>query len=227
MVLYEFCYEIHLKKINTMEKITLLLTDDHQLILDSWKYMLEADERFTVVGTANSGQEAIELAIAKRPMIVLMDINMNAMNGFEATRQIKKVSPGSKIIGVSIHSMPAYAKKMLKMGASGYVTKNSSRQELIKTILEVHEGKTYICEEVKNIIIRNELEPEAKPDINLLSKRELEIVQFIKQGLSSKEISTELSLSLKTIEVHRYNILKKLDLPNAAALVNFVNHNGI
>jgi DNA-binding NarL/FixJ family response regulator len=123
--------------------------------------------------------------------------------------------------------MPAYAKKMLKMGASGYVTKNSSRQELIKTILEVHEGKTYICEEVKNIIIRNELEPEAKPDINLLSKRELEIVQFIKQGLSSKEISTELSLSLKTIEVHRYNILKKLDLPNAAALVNFVNHNGI
>ncbi len=210
-----------------MEKITLLLTDDHQLILDSWKYMLEADERFTVVGTANSGQEAIELAIAKRPMIVLMDINMNAMNGFEATRQIKKVSPGSKIIGVSIHSMPAYAKKMLKMGASGYVTKNSSRQELIKTILEVHEGKTYICEEVKNIIIRNELEPEAKPDINLLSKRELEIVQFIKQGLSSKEISTELSLSLKTIEVHRYNILKKLDLPNAAALVNFVNHNGI
>lgn len=210
-----------------MEKITLLLTDDHQLILDSWKYMLEADERFTVVGTANSGPEAIELAIAKRPMIVLMDINMNTMNGFEATRQIKKVSPGSKIIGVSIHSMPAYAKKMLKMGASGYVTKNSSRQELIKTILEVHEGKTCICEEVKNIIIRNELEPEAKPDINLLSKRELEIVQFIKQGLSSKEISTELSLSLKTIEVHRYNILKKLDLPNAAALVNFVNHNGI
>jgi DNA-binding NarL/FixJ family response regulator len=210
-----------------MEKITLLLTDDHQLILDSWKYMLEADERFTVVGTANSGPEAIEQATAKRPMIVLMDINMNEMNGFEATRQIKKVSPGSKIIGVSIHSMPAYAKKMLKMGASGYVTKNSSRQELIKTILEVHEGKTYICEEVKNIIIRNELEPEAKPDINLLSKRELEIVQFIKQGLSSKEISTELSLSLKTIEVHRYNILKKLDLPNAAALVNFVNHNGI
>ena len=209
-----------------MEKITILLADDHQLILDTWKYMLEADGRFTVVGTANSGQDAVNQVTATRPKMVLMDINMSEMSGFEATRQIKKISPGSKVIGVSMHSMPAYAKRMLKMGASGYVTKNSTRLELIRTIMEVNEGKTYICEEVKNIIINNELEPHTGPDMNLLSKRELEIIQYIRKGMSSKEISCELHLSIKTIEVHRYNILKKLSLPNAASLVNFVNHNG-
>ncbi len=157
-----------------------------------------------------------------------MDINMHEMSGFEATKQIKKSSPGSKVIGVSMHSMPAYAKKMLSVGASGYVTKNSSKNELIKTILEVNEGKISICDEVKNIITNQEMDTESvKQDINSLSKRELEIVQLIKKGLSSKEISGQLNVSIKTIEVHRYNILKKLTLPNSAALVNFANQCGI
>ena len=211
-----------------MEKISILLADDHQLIRETWKYILDADPRFTVVGTAENGEQAIELAMNTRPKVVLMDINMHEMSGFEATKQIKKVSPGSKVIGVSMHSMPAYAKKMLSLGASGYVTKNSSKSDLIKAIIEVNEGKISICDEVKNIITTHELEPDTpKQDINSLSKRELEVVQFIKKGLSSKEISGQISVSIKTVEVHRYNILKKLALPNSAALVNFVNQYGI
>jgi DNA-binding NarL/FixJ family response regulator len=210
-----------------MEKKTILLADNHQLVVDGWKYMLEADGRFIVVGTAANGNKAIELASLLRPHLVLMDINMDDMDGFEATSQIRKLSPGSKIIGVSMHSMPAYAKKMMKAGASGYVSKTSGSKELIKAITEVLEGRTYICDEVKNFIVNNEMESEGKPNINLLSKRELEIVQFVSSGLSSKEISDQLHLSLKTIEVHRYNILKKLDLPNSAAMVNYVNHLGL
>ena len=211
-----------------MEKITILLADDHKLILESWKYMLEADGRFTVIGIASSGAQAVELATSLKPKVALLDINMQEMDGFDATKLIRKCAPGTKIIGVSMHSMPAYAKKMIKCGASGYVTKNSSRQELIQTILEVLEGKTYICDEVKSIIVNREFSsPAAGPDINQLSKRELEVVSFITKGMSSKEISSELHLSLKTVEVHRYNILKKLCLPNAASLVNYANQVGI
>jgi len=211
-----------------MEKITILLADDHKLILESWKYMLEADGRFTVIGIASSGTQAVELATSLKPKVVLLDINMHEMDGFDAAKLIRKCAPGTKIIGVSMHSMPAYAKKMIKYGASGYVTKNSSRQELIQTILEVLEGKTCICDEVKSIIVNKEFSaPAAGPDINQLSKRELEVVGFITRGLSSKQISSELSLSLKTIEVHRYNILKKLSLPNTASLVNYANQVGI
>ena len=210
-----------------MEKITILLADDHQLIRETWAFMLNSDPRFTVVGVASSGEQAIEMVKTIKPQVILMDINMGDLSGFETTSQIRKLSPGSRIIGVSMHSMPAYAKKMLKMGASGYVTKNSSKDEFMQAIIEVSQGKIYICDEVKNIITNQEFEPEnSKPDINILSKRELEVVQYIKSGLSSKEISGEMGVSLKTVEVHRYNILKKLTLPNSAALVNFVNQQG-
>lgn len=211
-----------------MEKITILIADDHKLIRDTWSFILDRDPRLSVVAVAESGNTAIEQAKITRPDIVLMDINMDDIDGFEATKQIKKISPGSKVIGVSMHSMPAYAKKMLKMGASGYVTKNSSTDELFTAIIEVFNKKTYICEEVKNILTQLQLQTEdSKPDINLLSKRELEVVLFIKSGLSSKEISSQMGVSMKTVEVHRYNILKKLSLPNTASLVNFANGHGL
>jgi DNA-binding NarL/FixJ family response regulator len=210
-----------------MEKITVLVADDHQLIRDAWTYMLNSDTRFCVIGVASSGEQAVELASALRPGVVLMDINFQGLSGFEATQLIRKKSPGSRVIGVSMHTMPAYAKKMLKMGASGYVTKNSSKEEFFEAILEVRQGKTFICSEVKDILARQEMESDnSKPDINILSKRELQIVDCIKDGLSSKEISGKLGVSLRTIEVHRYNILKKLTLPNSAALVNYVNQVG-
>jgi DNA-binding NarL/FixJ family response regulator len=211
-----------------MEKITILLVDDHRLIRDSWSHILNREPRLQVVGAASNGDEAIEMAKTKRPRIILMDINMTPVNGFDATKTIRKQSPGSRIIGVSMHAIPVYAKKMLQAGAMGYVTKNSSREELISAILEVDAGRKYICDEVKNILAEQQLEePSQQSDINNLSKREIEIAKLIKDGMSSKEIASQLGISLKTVEVHRYNILKKLHLKNTAALVNFVNTNGL
>jgi DNA-binding NarL/FixJ family response regulator len=181
-----------------------------------------------VIGETNSGDEAIEIAKNKRPQIVLMDVNMTPLNGFEATKLVRKYSPGSKIIGISMHSMPAYARRMLQMGAMGYVTKNSSKDEMIEAIVEVSSGKKYVCDEVKNILAQQELEQENdQPDMNMLSRREIEIVKLIKEGLSSKEVALRLDISLKTVEVHRYNILKKLNLRNTASLVNFINAQGL
>lgn len=211
-----------------MEKITILLVDDHKLIRESWSFILNSDSRFEVIGETSNADEAVEIAKTLKPRIVLMDINMSPVNGFDATKLVRKVSPSSKIIGISMHTMPAYARKMLQMGAMGYVTKNSSKDELMDAIIEVNEGKKYICNEVKNILAQQELEDDGvKTDLNLLSKRELDIVKLIKEGLSSKEIAVRLDISLKTVEVHRYNILKKLNLKNTAALVNFINSHGL
>jgi DNA-binding NarL/FixJ family response regulator len=206
-----------------MEAISILIADDHKLIRDTWSFILNTDNRFKVVAECSNGEEAIEQAKQKRPQIVLMDINMTPVSGLEATRQIRKVSPGSKIIGVSMHSQPAYAKKMLQIGAKGYVTKNSSRDEMFKAIMEVHHGNRYICDEVKNIISEQIMDDSPSQGINALSERELQIVKLIKEGFSSKEISGQLNISLKTVEVHRHNILKKLSLKNSAALVNYIN----
>jgi DNA-binding NarL/FixJ family response regulator len=211
-----------------MEKISILLVDDHKLIRESWSFILNSDERFEVVGETSSGDEAVEVAKNKRPQIVLMDINMTPVNGFDATRLIRKFSPGSKVIGISMHSMPAYARRMLQLGAMGYVTKNSSKDEMINAIIEVNNGKKYVCDEVKNILAQQELEEDGgPPDMNVLSRRELDIAKLIKEGMSSKEIALQLDISLKTVEVHRYNILKKLSLKNTAALVNFINTHGL
>jgi len=179
-----------------------------------------------VIATCGDADEAVQIAKEKRPNIILMDINMPPYSGIEATQQVKKFSPEARIIGVSMHSQPAYAKKMLQIGARGYVTKNSSKEEMIKAILEVQEGNKYICEEIRNIISDQLLdEKESSPDINILTEREMQIINLIKEGFSSKEIAGSLTISLKTVEVHRHNILKKLKLKNSASLVNFINTN--
>ena len=203
-----------------MEKITVLIADDHKLIRETWSFILNSDPRFSVVAQCSNGEEAIEMAQKLRPKIALLDINMAPMNGIEATEQIRKFSPSTKIIGVSMHSQPAYVKKLLKLGAMGYVTKNSPQQEMFDAIAAVHEGKRYICAEVKTILSEQIFEEEST-GANTLSSRELDVIKHIKEGLSSKEISTKLNISLKTVEVHRHNILKKLNLKNSAALVNF------
>lgn len=212
-----------------MNKISILLVDDHKLIRESWSFILNSDSRFLVIGETSNTDDAVEIAKSNHPNIVLMDINMTPVNGFDATKLIRKFSPGSRIIGISMHSMPAYARRMLQLGAMGYVTKNSSKDELLTAIVEVNSGKKYICDEVKNILAQQELEEDdnGQPDMNVLSQREIEVVKLIKEGLSSKEIALRLDISLKTVEVHRYNILKKLSLKNTAALVNFINTHGL
>lgn len=208
-----------------MEKITILIADDHTLVRETWSFILNNDPRFVVVAECGSGEEAVELARNLRPHIVIMDINLPGINGIEATHQIRKFSPASKILGVSLHTQPTYARKMMQKGASGYVTKNSSREEMYKAIVEIHNGKKYICEEIKNILSEQVISgDEPQSGLNSLSQREIEIITLIKNGHSSKEIAESLNISVKTVEVHRYNILKKLNLKNAASLVNFINN---
>jgi two-component system invasion response regulator UvrY len=210
-----------------MEKITILIADDHKLIRETWSFILNSDQRFQVVSQCSNGEEAVAEAQRLRPKVALLDINMTPVTGLEATQQIRKFSPATKIIGVSMHSQPAYVKKLLKLGAHGYVTKNSPQNEMFEAIVEVNKGGRYICSEVKTILSEQAFDEEANTGINSLSNRELEIIKHIKDGLSSKEISTTLNISLKTVEVHRHNILKKLNLKNSAALVNYINSAGL
>jgi two-component system invasion response regulator UvrY len=154
-----------------------------------------------------------------------MDINLPGINGIEATQQIRKFSPASRILGVSLHTQPTYARKMIQKGAMGYVTKNSSREEMFKAIMEIQGGNRYICDEIKNILSEQVINgDDQQGGLNALSQREIEIIHFIKKGNSSKEIAESLDISVKTVEVHRYNILKKLNLKNSAALVNYINN---
>ncbi|MEI9912206.1 MAG: response regulator transcription factor [Bacteroidota bacterium] len=208
-----------------MDKITILITDDHNLVRESWVMLFNSDPRFHVIASCGSGEEAVELARNQRPDVVIMDINLPGIKGFEATAMIRKYSPGSKILGVSLHTQPAYARKMMQSGATGYVTKNSSQEEMFKAVVEIHNNRKYICEEIRNILSDQELSGEEQPGgLNSLSKREIQIIGFIKKGFSSKEIAGDISISVKTVEVHRYNILKKLNLRNVAALVDYINH---
>lgn len=216
---------------NPNEKISVIIIEDHKLIAEAWKSMLQLQERFNVVGTYNNPIEGVEAVKQKRPNILLCDINMHPISGIEVTHLVRKFAPGTKIIAVSLLTQPAIVKKIIKTGASGYLTKSSDKKELYGAIDQVLAGNTYICEEVKNILAQINLESDdenrEKHDLNKLSERELDIVKLLKKGLSSKEIAAELSLSVRTVDAHRYNILKKLNLKNAAALINLVNEEGI
>jgi DNA-binding NarL/FixJ family response regulator len=205
-----------------MEKISILVTDDHKLIREAWVSIINSDPRFLVVAECGSGEEAIELAKQLHPDVVIMDINLSGITGIETIPFIRRFSPGTKILGISMHTQPVYARKMIKKGAMGYVTKNSSREEMFKAIVEVNNGGKYICDEIKNIFWEQD-EARTQTGFNSLSEREIEIMGFIKKGYSSKEMAETFSLSIKTIEVHRYRILKKLNLKNTTSLVSFIH----
>jgi DNA-binding NarL/FixJ family response regulator len=136
----------------TMSQINILFVDDHPLIRKAWKFILEQDNRFHLMAECESGEEAIELVKELCPDIVIMDIRMRGINGIEATQLIMKNCPGTKIIGLSYHTLPEYAHEMIKSGAKGYLSKISSQQEIYKAILEVHKGRTYICEQIANTL---------------------------------------------------------------------------
>jgi len=206
------------------KKITILITEDHMLVRQTWNFLLNSDPRLQVIADCGTGEEAVELARTLRPDVVIMDINLRGISGLEATPLIRKYSPGSKILGVSLHSQPAYARKMMQQGAMGYVTKNSSGEEMIKAIIEINSNRKYICDEIKSILSEQMINGEAVADkMHLLSKREIDIISYIRKGLSSREIAETICISVKTVEVHRYNILKKLNMKNVAALVNYIN----
>jgi len=131
------------------DRIRLVIVDDHQMVRETWRMLLERDERIDVIGECGSGEEAIVTAGTLKPDVMLMDINMYPMNGLEATREISQLHPSIKIIGVSINNQPTYVRNMMQAGAVGYVTKNSPRDEMLEAITKVHNGETYICKEIK------------------------------------------------------------------------------
>jgi two-component system invasion response regulator UvrY len=183
-----------------MKKITVAIIDDHKLIREMWVKMFVAKSEVEVVGESGVFDEAIEMIKIKRPDIVLLDINLQQASGMDAVPLIRKFSPGTRIIAVSMHNQLAYAKKMLQLGAKAYVTKNSSYQEVFKAIDEVMNGKIYACTEIKDILsarlMANEPDGHGAKDLSL---QEIEIVNLIKAGSSSREIAAS-----KTLPLHPY-----------------------
>jgi DNA-binding NarL/FixJ family response regulator len=208
-----------------MKKISVAIVDDHKMIREMWTQMFAGNNDIEITGESGTLKEAVEMIKVKRPDIVLLDINFPEGSGLDAVPQIRKFSPGTRIIAVSMHNQPVYAKKMLNLGAKGYITKNSSHEEIFKAIETVMQGGEYICEEIKDIISEQIIHDTTEAyDTKDLSLREIEIVKLIKEGLSSKEISLRLFISTRTAEAHRHNILKKLHLKNTASLINFITN---
>jgi DNA-binding NarL/FixJ family response regulator len=206
------------------KKISVLIAEDHTLLREAWTFMLERDGRFEVLGETGDVHQLMQLAEDLKPKVIMLDININGVSTIDLIPLIKAKSLYSAILGVSLHSEPIFAKRMIEYGAMGYVTKNSSGHELLQAILQVSHGKKYICEEILTKLSDRLICDQVKDDrVNSLSTREVEIVKQISKGFSSKEIGCILNITRKTVEVHRYNIMKKLSVPNAAGLVNFFN----
>lgn len=208
-----------------MKKITVAIIDDHKLIRQMWLRMFETGDDVEVIGQSGELDDAVEMIKEKRPDIVLLDINLDKKSGMDAIPVIRKFSPGTKVIVVSMHNQIAYVKHVMNLGAKGYVTKNSSEEEMIKAVSIVMNGEEYICLEIQGMMVKQLLHDEPKKNnIESLSMREIEVLKNLKLGLTSKEIASSLHISVRTVETHRHNILKKLDLNNTAALVNFLNN---
>jgi two-component system invasion response regulator UvrY len=220
-VLFSFYKSIQLPQ---MKKISIMLIDDHTLIRESWRSMLSTIENMEIVVECGDGRLAGELAKNSRPDVVLLDVNMKPMDGFEVLKVIRKLSPLSKVVGLTMRSEPANVKKFLRLGARGYVTKNSPRDEMIHAIEEVNKGNIYICEEVKALMAKPTIADDSPvADLNSLSQTELQVLSLLVAGESSKEIAEKFGISVKTIEVHRYNILKKMKIKSTVALIQYVN----
>jgi hypothetical protein len=210
------------------KKISIMIMDDHSLVAEMWSELINSDERFTVIAICNDTTDAsIELVKAKRPDVLIMDINIPPISGIDATKIIKKESPGTKVIGVSMHNQPSFAKRMLKNGAFGYVTKSSNKMEMFEAITSVMQGKVYVCKEIQENLSKQVLVDDELPDISKLTEREIDVLKLIKDGLSSKEIAAKIFLSYRTVEVHRSNILKKMNLKNTASLLKFIHNSSL
>jgi two-component system invasion response regulator UvrY len=211
------------------KKITILVVDDFALIRDAWKTLLERNG-FEVIAAVGEGQRAIDYARDKRPHLILLDINMTPVNGFDVLKETRRVSPGTKVIAVSGHPHSSYVKQMIKGGAKGYITKNTPADEFIEIINRVMEGEEkVVCQDATNIMnneIFDSTEEEIRKGYNALSQREIEVIRCIVEGLNSKQIADKLNRSIKTVEVHRHNVLKKMKMKNTASLIKYITEKG-
>ena len=209
-------------------RIKLFLADDHRLIIEAWTAVFNADGLFDVVGFTTNSCAALDLIKDCRPDVVLADINMAPVDGYALTSAIKAWDAGSRVIAVSCFDMPSCMRKMFMAGADGYVTKTSSFGELKDAVYAVYMGEKYTCSEISQHAVRQMLKPdELTAAIQSLTQKQLRIIDYVRRGLSSREISAEVGISTRTVEIHRYNIMKKLGLKNTATLINEMNLRGI
>ncbi len=206
------------------DKIKIVIADDHVLIAETWATLINLDPAFRVIKVYDNTQSLLDEVAELEPHIVILDINILPISGLDAVKMIRELSPNSRTIGVSMHNQPAFAKRMISNGAMGYVTKNSSKDEMYSAIREVMEGKTYICAEIKNRITQNILlEDDESARLNSLTDREIDIIKLLKNGCTTEEMAEKLFLSPRTVDTHRAKILKKLQLKNSLSLIKLIN----
>lgn len=214
-----------------MSKIRVLLAEDHTIVRKGIRSLLDNEPDMEVVGEASDGRETVEKAEKLIPDVVLMDITMPQLNGLEATRQIKKLLPDIKILGLTMYTNEEYILQLLQAGGSGYVVKQSAPSDLIAAIRAVYRGDSFLSPEVSKVIIDEYLKqagqtgPETSYD--KLTDREREVLQLITEGLSNREIADKLHISVKTVGVHRTNLMEKLNIHNTIDLVKYAIRKGI
>jgi len=215
-----------------MKPITVLLAEDHQIVREGFRKMLELEKDFAVVGEVQDGRQAIALAAKLLPQVILMDIAMPLLNGLEATRQIHKLQPAVKILMLSAHNDDAYVQNALAAGAVGFLLKQTSSQDVCQAIRDVHAGKTFFTPTIARHFDRLNPQLAVRPGvtnqkIGQLTSREMEVLQLIAEGKANKETASELGIGIKTVEKHREHLMEKLDIHDTAGLTRYAISAGI
>ncbi len=215
-----------------MKRITVLLAEDHQIVREGFRSLLEHESDIEVVGEAETGRQAVQLTRKLRPSVVVMDIAMPLLNGLEATRQIRKDFPETKVLILSAHNDDAYVEQVTVLGASGFLLKQTSSHELGTAIRTIHGGKTFFCASVvKRLQDRSQKSlsrnGELKKKNNSLSSREVEVLQLIAEGKANKQVASELGVSFKTVDKHRQHLMSKLNIHDVAGLTRYAIAEGI
>jgi DNA-binding NarL/FixJ family response regulator len=208
-----------------MSKIRVLITDDHALFRQGIRTLLAAEPDLEIAGEAKDATEAVNLSRQNRPDIVLMDIGMTGMSSFEATRVIRKERPETRVVFLSMYDDDEYLAECVSIGASGYILKESPAEQLLTAIREVHRGGSYLSPRLLTRLVDDfrtqGREPVRQPRFGTLTKREREILKMLAEGQSVKEIASAFDLSVKTVEAHKFNLMRKLDIHNKAQLVQY------
>ena len=212
-----------------METIKVLLVDDHTIVRQGIRALLESVPDIQIIGEAEDGKAAVEMAEKLRPNIMLVDISLPMLNGLEVTRRVRKKVPECKVLVLTMHENEMYVSQILRTGASGYLVKKTAVSELIMAIRSVHQGKAYFSPSISKIVLNDYLRKESRgegPSTELLSNREREILQLLAEGYSNKEIAVILNLSVKTVSNHRNRIMQKLDIHDITSLVKYALKQG-